>query len=259
MSNDRIKAIRDYLFRNGTARVQDLAAAFNVSMPTIRRDLTEMEAAGTIAREHGFARIAQTALQEVAFGQREGSQIDAKRAIAAECLRDLTPGSSVFLDAGTTVLQLARALRLSPRPLIVFTNGIVVASELSQVAGVELNLLGGRVRAENMSMVGALAESMIAGLWFDHVVLGASAVSDDGWITSYDADEAQLNARMAERSGQVTVLADSSKFGCRQTYSVMKLNGKQRLLTDDGLSASQRERLSAQGCRVTAVPLGVQV
>ena len=255
MAADRASTIRAYLFRHGQTSVQHLADAVGSSIATIRRDLTGMEQAGMVERLHGAARIATGTLREVGFKTREAANLPAKRAIALAAFAMIRPGSAVMLDAGTTVLQLARQIRLTGLPLRVFTNGIAVAEELVDLPEVTLCLLGGRVRAENLSMTGPLADAMLQGLWFDQLFLGASAISDDGWITSHDADEARVNASMMARSAQTVLLSDASKFGQRATHAVERLSGAEHLVTDQAPPAAFATYAEAVGLAVTIAPL----
>lgn len=232
MGPNRHTRIREHLFAHGETPVQELARAIGASLATVRRDLTEMEASGQVERLHGAARIASSARQEAAFAHRETTQLAAKRAIANLAFESIVPGSLIFLDAGTTVLQLARRLLLTRTPLRVATNGLVVARELAQAPQIEVIVLGGRLRAENMSTIGPGAMMMLESLWFDHLFLGASAISDDGLLSSFDAEEAALNRQMARQASAVTVLADQTKFGTRAAFSVMSLEAGQRLITD---------------------------
>ena len=229
---ERQAQISDFLFEHGQTSVHQLADKVGISLATLRRDLVEMEQNGQVQRLHGAARLASSASAEVAFSQRENTNLPAKRAIAISAQRRIRPGSVIFLDAGTTVLQLARRIRMSPMPLTVFTNGLVVAQELISVPGVEVNLLGGRVRVENMSVAGAVAEGFLEKLWFDQLFLGASALDANFSVSSFDADEARLNATMINRAAQVWVLADRSKFEQRATYAVCDLQPHHNLITD---------------------------
>ena len=86
----------------------------------------------------------------------------------------LRPETSVFLDAGTTVLQLAR--RLNPMPLGVFTNCLPVAHVLWGAPEVHVTLLGGSLRRETAAMVGMLTEAALEHLWFDQLFLGAATI-----------------------------------------------------------------------------------
>lgn len=251
MNPDRAAAIRQHLFARGPASIGEIAAAVGASEPTVRRDLLALEAEGLIQRTHGGARLAEETAAEVAFESRERINLAAKRAIGEAAHALLRPESSVFLDAGTTVLQLARRLRLSPMPLRVFTNCLPVAQVLMPVAGIAVTLLGGALRPQNASTVGALAEEALDRLWFDQLFLGAGAVGDDACLYSADEQEARINARMLARAGAVHILADAAKFSQRLTYRVAPLQAGQHVLTDTALPAPWRQRLAEIGCPLT--------
>ncbi|MBB2200919.1 DeoR/GlpR transcriptional regulator [Gluconacetobacter tumulisoli] len=243
MLPDRLTQIRHHLYRHGTTGIHDLARVVNASLATIRRDLQRLEEQGVVVRTHGGAAIAESAGFEAGFATRENRGLEAKRAIADAAFAGLRPGSTVFLDAGTTVLQLARRLRLTPMKLTIFSNSIAIADTLTGVEDIQLVLLGGRLRHENRCVVGPLARQAIEGLWFDRLYLGASAIQPDGAIATPDSDEAALNAAMLARSGERILLADSSKFGCHSTYRVGTLDQIGQVHTDTGLSADWTQRL----------------
>ena len=247
MKNDRAQAIRQFLFSNGSSSIAAIAQAVGASVPTLRRDLVELEDMGVVVRTHGGARLADQFEVEVAFEQREAQSLMAKRAIGDVAYEMLQPGTSVFLDSGTTVLQLARKIRVSPLPLNVFTNCLPAAQMLIDVAGVKVTLLGGQLRKENSSVVGPLAEEMLQGLWFKQLFLGAGAIGEDGAMTSIDENEARLNSVMIARSEQRILLADASKFGQRLTYRVAPLSDLQSVVTDNALSAEWMERIASLG------------
>ena len=238
----RMSDISTYLFERGETSVTDLARILGASLATVRRDLNVLEHQGLIERSHGAARLAARAKTEVGHKSREEQNLVAKRSIAMTAYALLRPGNTILLDAGTTVLQLARQIKLAPLPLTIVTNGLAVAQELADVPIVNLCLLGGRLRTGHLSVVGPLAETMLLNLWLDFAFLGTSALSDDLWLTSYDADEAQLNALMASRAERLVLLADQSKMSRQATYGVRHLLCEDTLITDkappDGLVAS---------------------
>jgi DeoR family fructose operon transcriptional repressor len=255
MKDDRLSAIRQHLYSHGFSHIQAIADAVGASLPTVRRDLLALEAEGAIIRTHGGARIADTVGTEIAFELREQTNLVAKRAIADAAFEQLVPKSTVFLDAGTTVLQLARRLRLDPMPLSIFTNCITVAQVLMDVRDLRITLIGGQLRPENASMVGPIAESMLERLWFDQLFLGAGAIAEDGCIYSLDEHEARVNQLMLARSGAKSLLVDSSKFDHRLTYRVEPLTSDLHVFTDGNLSADWRARLKNLSCPLTEVPI----
>ena len=251
MKIDRATAIRQHLFAQGYSSIAEIAVAVGASEPTVRRDLLALEADGQITRTHGGAQIAVASGIEIAFESREQINLPAKRAIGEAAYRLLQPDTSIFLDAGTTVLQLARRIRLNPMPLRVFTNCLPVAQVLMSVPGVSITLLGGTLRAENASMVGMLAEAALDRLWFDQLFLGAGAISDDGSISSADEQEARVNAVMVSRTKAAIILTDADKFGIRLTYGVARLRPGMQLITDARLSADWTRRLGEFGSGLT--------
>ena len=253
MKPDRVTAIRTHLFTKGFCSVGEIAEAVGVSEPTVRRDLTELQASGVITRSHGGARIAEGSGAEVAFDSREQINLTPKRAIGEAAYHRLHPDTAVFLDAGTTVLQLARRLRLNPLRLRVFTNCLAVAQLLMPVPDLTVTLLGGVLRPQNASMVGSLAEATLERLWFDQLFLGVGAIALTGEMSSADDQEARLNARMLTRAAQVVVLADADKFGQRLTFRVGQLGPQMQMVTDARLPADMRQKVRDWGCDLQVV------
>lgn len=251
MKDDRLNRIRHFLYLNGPSNINDLASAIGASLPTLRRDLVVLEEEGVIDRVHGGARLAAGSNVEVSFNERESENADAKRAIADAAYKMLKPHSTVFLDAGTTVLQLAQRLRIEPLPLTVFTNGLAVAQALLNTPKVKVTVLGGNLRNENASLVGPLAESMLDRLWFDQLFLGASAIKDDGAIYSIDLSEASINARMLGRSTERILLADHSKFARAATYLVAPLSACTHSITDRDVPPDWQQRIRNMGVHLT--------
>jgi DeoR/GlpR family transcriptional regulator of sugar metabolism len=255
MKDERLDAIRSHLYAHGYSSIQALADSVGASLATIRRDLQVLEREGAIDRIHGGARIAEGSSVEVAFQERAKRNLAAKRGIAAAAYEALKPHATVFFDAGTTVLQLARLIRVNPLPLRIFTNGLAVAQEFLHVPNVEVAVLGGQLRSENASIVGPQAEAMLEALWFDQLFLGVSAIGADGAIYSIDIAEASLNQRMLARSAERYLLADSSKFGTMATYRVAPLAAA-RVVTDARLPSEWRARLADMGVEATIVEAG---
>jgi DeoR/GlpR family transcriptional regulator of sugar metabolism len=256
MKIDRATAIRQHLFARGHSTIAEIAQAVGASEPTVRRDLLALEAEGQIVRTHGGAQIAEASGIEIAFESREQINLPLKRAIGEAAFAVVRPDTSIFLDAGTTVLQLARRLRLNPMPLRVFTNCLPVAQVLMGAPEVQVTLLGGTLRRENASMVGMLAEAALERLWFDQLFLGCGAIAEDGSISSADEQEARLNTLMVSRTRTPIVLTDADKFGRRLTYGVARLGEGTRVVTDTRLGADWQGRLADLDVGVTLVDAG---
>ena len=249
VKTERLDAIRSHLYANGFSTIQSLADSVGASLATIRRDLQILERDGAIDRVHGGARIAEGSAVELAFQERARHNLAAKRAIATAAYKQFCPRAAIFLDAGTTVLQLARLIRINPMPLRIFTNGLAVAQELINISELEVALIGGQLRSENASLVGPQAEAMLDAIWLDQLFLGVSAIGPDGAIYSVDSAETSLNKRMLSRSANCFVLANSSKFGTMATHKVAPLSAT-RAITDTGLAPKWRNRFAELGVEI---------
>jgi DeoR family fructose operon transcriptional repressor len=245
---DRLEAIRQHLYTHGAVTIADLCEAVGASAATVRRDLLTLEKkGGMIERVHGGARLAEGTGVELNFIERENANIAAKRAIADAAFELVQPHTAIFLDAGTTVLQLARRLRLNPMPLTAVTNGLPVAQDLMGVQGIKVLLIGGELRPENASVVGPYAEAQIDRMQFDQLFMGAGAIGEDLTIYTNDLAEASLNARMLARSRQRIILADASKYGRSTTYVVGALANVTHAITNPALPTRWRQQIKNIG------------
>lgn len=256
MQEERLKQIQQFLYTNGASSIQALVEHTASSPATIRRDLSRLEETGLIERTHGGARLAEVNGLEVAFSLREYQQLEHKRAIAQAAYQLLRPQTTVLMDAGTTVLQLARAIRLNPLPLTVVTNGLALAQELLGLREVKVIFLGGQLRDDNLSSVGPYAEAMLEEFWCDQLFLGTTAVSPDGFMQTLDATEAATNKKMLTRAQERILLADSSKFSHAGPFKVAPLQKLTRVISDAGLSSVWVRRLGQWKVELTRSKIG---
>src|SRR5512140_2141961 len=133
--------LRALIRENGVIRVEDLCRRLKVSPATVRRDLDQLERGGAIRRVHGGAVSVESRLDEPVFADKTSLAAREKRRIAEAALKFIAPGDTVYLDGGSTVLELARLLR-DRSNLTVVTNSLHAAQELSGL-GPRLIVIGG--------------------------------------------------------------------------------------------------------------------
>ncbi len=126
LKEERQQAIIELLRRDGKVLAADLITRLNVSEDTIRRDLNELAEAGILQRVHGGALPRSPSLP---YEQRVRETDAAKRAIAETAARLIHEGQVVFMDSGSTVLEVVAYLPTSLRATIV-TNSLPVAAAL---------------------------------------------------------------------------------------------------------------------------------
>ncbi|CAN5145208.1 DeoR/GlpR family DNA-binding transcription regulator [soil metagenome] len=201
------------LLRDGVTQVEELAGRLAVSPSTVRRDLARLTSTGQIARTYGGA-LAREAFHERPIAESTKLARAAKAAIATAALEMVPTSGTVFIDAGTTCGALARRLATSPAHagLTVVTRGLETAVALADAEGVDVVLLGGRVRRMSHGLIGPLTDLALERLSFEHAFLGADAVDPARGVGEPTLEETVVKERVAARSGQVAVLADATKL-----------------------------------------------
>ncbi len=230
LSSFREREILDIARTEGKVTVEGLAAHFNVTVQTIRRDLNEMANAGRLERVHGGA-VLPSGVRNIAYEERGRVNADAKAAMAARCAADIPNGSALFINIGTSTEALASAL-LGHDGLLVVTNNLNVARILSGNARCSVLLTGGRPRAEDGGLVGPVAARMVEGFAFDYAIIGCSAVSDAGAAYDFDIDEIAVSQAAMAGARETWLLADHSKFQRNAPARIVDFSNVDRLFTD---------------------------
>ncbi len=196
--------------RQGMVTVEGLAAQFGVTQQTIRRDLTDLAAAGSLERVHGGA-ILPSGTTNILYEERRTLNQSAKTDIARVCAMHIPDGSSLFLNIGTSTEAVAREL-LHHRDLMIVTNNINVANILAANRDCQIILTGGTLRRLDGGLVGALTISTIRQFKFDFAVIGCSAMDADGDLLDFDIQEVGVSQTIIAQARKTFLVADNSKF-----------------------------------------------
>lgn len=213
---------------------QDLRSYLGVSEATVRRDLVDLEARGLIRRTHGGALPAGQIIQEYSNAERLVQNAAEKARIGKAAAELVAEGDVVFIDAGTTTLQVARHLT-HRKDLTFVTNGTDIATCLSAAEVERLFVIGGEYCDINHSLSGSLAAEMIGRFNVDKLFLSVSAI---------DLNRAQINVAtptvaatqrsMIAIAQKVIVLADHTKFTKSALSMITSLGDVDLIVTDPG-------------------------
>ena len=231
----------------------DIAHRFGVSAMTIRRDIKSLEDSGAVVRCYGGAIPARRISFEFAFDARHRRNLPAKRRIGAAAAGRVRPSESIFLDTGTTTLEIAKALAAADTPCQVATSSLVVASALWGRGRIELLLLGGRIRAGNPDLVGPATEVMLERLTPDVAFLGSDGIDPARGCFCSDIEVARIAERMVTNAGRVVVVTDSSKLGTAGAVRYLRTEDMDELITDRGAAKPVIAALRRRGVTVTLV------
>jgi DeoR/GlpR family transcriptional regulator of sugar metabolism len=224
---ERQAYIQKQLEEQGSVSVSTLAAKLAVSAVTIRHDLAQMEADGLLRRTFGGAVGRQ--LPVLSYAEKSSRNLAAKKAIAAAASKLLEPGMSVFVDAGTTTMQLAPYLQACPN-LRLFTVDLHLALKLANDQ-MKLDLIGGPISTKTLSVDGAPAALAISQLHFDLAFLGCDAF-DYQQVETASANKAALKRAAMMAAQQQVVLADQSKAAGHAVHAFAKMSDLTYLVTN---------------------------
>ncbi|MER7815681.1 DeoR/GlpR family DNA-binding transcription regulator [Streptomyces sp. NPDC096153] len=233
----------------GRVEVLSLADDLQVTAETIRRDLKALDRAGLVRRVHGGAIPAGRLDFEPDLAERESTAADEKDRIARAALAELPEDGSVILDAGSTVARLAAAFPLECS-LTVVTHALPAAARLADHPGIDLHLVGGRVRHRTRAAVDAWALRAYGEIRADVVFLGTNGFSAGSGLTTPDLAEAAVKRAVVAAARRVVLLADSAKYGEEHFARFAGLADVDLLITDSGLSPEDAAAVEAAGTEV---------
>ncbi len=248
LAPERLERMRAFVREKGVARVDEICRVLRVSPATTRRDLEQLEAAGHIRRVHGGAVSTESRLEEPLFDDKTALQSREKRAIARAALAFIKPGDTIYLDGGSTVLELARAVR-DRANLTVVTNSLRAASELSG-QGPRVIVIGGELRRLSQTLVGPLTQHLLGDLRVDRAFMGTIGLTAAEGLTTTDTNEAFTKRKAMQRASEVVLLADHQKIGKVSFVNAGRLDDIDVLITDRKAEKSFIKEARARGVRV---------
>jgi DeoR/GlpR family transcriptional regulator of sugar metabolism len=211
--------------------VQQLCQRLNISEATARRDLTALVKARRITRTYGGA-LSDYSNTFASFAERQVKAEAAKTRIAEQALRFMEPGTTCYLDAGTTILFIADALRRHPVPsMTIVTNNLPVAETLAEIKGLEVHLIGGLLLGRQSVLLGDKACQGVRQWKFDLAFLGAEGMTSRGLFNSQE-DVVRYQRIVAQRASRVAFCLDATKLGHEAAHFLLPWPRLDLLLTD---------------------------
>ncbi|MBV7390349.1 DeoR/GlpR family DNA-binding transcription regulator [Enterococcus alishanensis] len=228
LTEERRKKILELLDEHNVVKSQDLMNRLQASESTIRRDLQELEDDGHLKRVHGGATKMQFLDDEPAFSEKSFKNIQQKQAIAKLASQEIDDGDIIYLDAGTTTIELIPYLK--DIVVTVVTNSVGLAAKLVEHQ-INTIVLGGRIKLKTDAVIGSQAMAQLSQYRFDKAFVGTNGISIKTGYTTPDPEEAALKRLAIQQSEKAFILADYSKFNQTTFVQITKLS-EAIILTD---------------------------
>ncbi|MCM3711696.1 DeoR/GlpR family DNA-binding transcription regulator [Sporosarcina luteola] len=254
LSSERKMLVIEYINKNGTVTIQELASEFSVSEMTIRRDLEDLDKQNIIKRIYGGAmKIEEPFRIKLPFEERKDQFLEEKRRIGRVAASLVMDRDTILLDSGTTCLETAKHLG-DKNNLFAITNSIPNAIELSTNKNCDVFMMGGFIKESNqLNLVGSHAIDILDQFSVDKLFLGAMGIHEKRGLVYYEVEETLIRKKMIEIAKKVYVVIDSSKFGRDGLFSIGSFSSINTIITDDKISEEQIDFVTSKGIKLIIV------
>jgi DeoR/GlpR family transcriptional regulator of sugar metabolism len=249
LAEQRREKILELIRENGSARVNDLSKLFSVSEPTIRQDLDRIERTGEIARDHGGAYLKNIPISVSNLSLEHRENMDLKHKIGVKAAEYISPGSTIILDSGTTVTELAKSLK-GKKDLRIITNSLNIALIIGAEPGMEVHMTGGEFKAPTLSLTGEKAAAYFSNTHAQQLFLATAGVSLNSGLTYPGFSDIPVKKAMIESAEEIFLLADSTKINKTAFAALQSLDKIDFLITDSNITEADRLAISQSGIKV---------
>lgn len=229
LPEERRQLVLEKLHQDGKVVASDLSALFGVSEDTVRRDLRELDEAGLLKRVHGGALPRSPGV--ASYTVRERQNVAAKATIAKAAAALVRQDQVVFLDSGTTTLEVARHFPKSLRATVV-TNSPPIAVALCEHPDLTVVVTGGTLNKASLALTGTAALGSLAQFRADICLLGICSLHLDAGITVIDLEEAHVKRAMVQGAAEVVAVTTADKLSTAAPFVVAPLHDLTHLVTE---------------------------
>lgn len=251
---ERRSKIEQLIQKNKSVLVPELAKQFNVTTETIRGDLEKLERQGVLVRTYGGATLVED-INDADLGthERDTVNFEGKQKIGRRAADMIKDGETIFLDASTSCLHLARNLK-DKRSVTVITNAERVVSELCQFENIRVICTGGRLVNKNMSYEGRMVEETIRKYYYaNKFFFSCTGVTLSRGLTERSEAEAEIKKAMMDCSDSAIFLCDHKKLGRLGVPVIAGLSDIDCMITDINLDEKWKDALFGNDVRLISV------
>ena len=211
ISAERRERIRTILLEKKSVTVAEIAALFQVSTETIRRDFDMLSDEGFLKKSYGGATLVSRKGTVVSQRVKSGIMLESKRRMAKRAAALVKPNDCVFLDHSTTVYEMCE--EIAHMPLTVMTNSLPVMNRLSEAANIRLVILGGNFDMVNQGFFGLEAVRSLKRYCLDKAFFSCRTLDIRHGLSDAEEMVADMRRNIVDSSDFTCLLADYSKFG----------------------------------------------
>lgn len=245
---ERQRTILTLLTKQEVVSITELVEQLDVSHMTIRRDIVKLESLGKVISVSGGVQLTKTLHSEMPHDIKVEQQAPEKARIAHTAAKLIPANSIVYLDAGTTVLEIAHQIAVRD-DLLIITNDFSIAAYLMHNSQCEIYHTGGKIDRENQSSIGGKVADFLLSMNIDVAFISTSSWNLKGLSTPCEG-KVQVKQAIAESSQIIYLVSDSTKYGNIATFHALDITRIDGVISDTGLSDNVITELQEKGIQV---------
>ena len=211
MKYNRQKEMLSYIENHKSVRNEELLDKFNISIQTLRRDITKLEELGYIDKVYGgvIYNDKQEAMSKVdSLAKRDSSFSQEKEHIGKIAASLVDNGDVIFIDSGTTAYRMLHYLKES-KNVTVITHCLDVLNLLREMPNITGICLGGVLQHDSGTFA---LDSTFYPYNYNKAFISAVGVSINRSLTNTNLYEGAMKSQVINQANSVYVLVDHSKF-----------------------------------------------
>jgi len=249
LAAERRNLILETLRRDERVLVGTLAAEFDVSEETIRRDLAHLEELGLVDKCYGGATLADSR-NAPPFKVRKKLNVEEKKNVASQVADLINDGDFLMLDDSSTCYFIVRALH-GKKGLTIVTNSIEIILELSGTReDWTVISTGGNLNQDVFCFFGRHAGDTIHSFHVDKAIISCTGLNLDGQFTEAGMENANIKQAMMSSAKETFLAMDSHKFNKTAFISVGNLSQVSTVVTNADPGPQWRELLNEHSVRL---------
>ncbi|MCH2174949.1 MAG: DeoR/GlpR family DNA-binding transcription regulator [Lentisphaeria bacterium] len=231
--NARQTSILSLLEKKNYCTYPELAKDFDVTEMTIRRDARALAQAGKLQLKTGGILVNQVSATDIRIHKNQSI----KEALAKQVLNHIEPGSTIFLDAGSTIFYcLLEIINVNNITFITYDSHLSEA--FSSDSNCQFYLTGGLFCSETGHYTGSFSERFLDSFECDYALLSANSISENGNLGCMHDHEIRLKQLMIQRSRKSILIAEDSKLSGKSRFTFEQLSSLDLLITEKRPSKS---------------------
>ena len=228
---ERRNAILEKLQEEHRVVVSELSELYEVSEETIRRDLEKLENDGFAIKSYGGAVLNENANIDLPFNIRKNTNVLGKQKIAEIVARMINDGEHIILDASSTAVAIAKAIK-DKKDLTIITNSLEIAIELIETPGCKVISTGGVATGASFALVGHLTDRAISSYYVDKAIISSKGFDLEAGFADSDERHANNKSTMLHAAKERILAVDYSKFGRFSFAKIGDLRDITTIVTD---------------------------